>query len=1236
MGTKALDMARLPDPQSSQAVLIGISDFEELPPLPAVAANVEDLANALAAPGLWRLPPENISCPQDLKAPFEVKKAVKEAASKATDTLLVYYGGHGLLDDHGKIHLAIASSTDDAESGVPYASIHKVVSDSNANRKIIILDCCYAERALHQAAGLELGLDNFETPGTAGMYLFFAATKNEKALVGSGRHTVFTGEFLKLLERGIVRGPRMISLRDIYDNMLSTFPSQAFPEPRLYGDLRSDGVVFGANPAWTPDAIPTLTPEPQTQDGVITAESLERDLLAEQQAAIRARPSIRHRFRRGGGASEEAPQLRIKVLGGDEIRGEFEVQITGRTGKSLTVRLTREVLDKALAARDEDDEADTEPLIQPRRTQTPMLEVLAWALMNRMLPPLVPARWSAHKIGNGYPPDSDVHDPGRRTHERRVVPTGADRVISGLISDESHVLLLGAGASGKTTIARSQAWARGDVHGDGVIWLDLTDPDDGAESVLLTLLGLPEHERYLLVVDNLQAQAPILRRHPVLDLVPCLIEAFGLRITLLATAWPGIERVLDVEEYFLEPVMTLSLGVIEQLIRELPKQDRRAVIDLAEGDIQVALVALDYYRDHHKVPNVPEVAEQLAHSSGADQLTDPRQRRLLYWFACLGALEIDIPQRYVASWREQEDRVAVKELLRRELIEPNDEAWSVGNSTRARLLMLYALSHWDSASTFESRGRLVYDHLRRMGPRHIRNTRAQLRLKYDQGQRGELGDLWVRCLDLTRQLEVLSEDDPTWGGNRVAGAFAAIALGAMDSDYTADVFATVAQSLDLLDPPTAAPSIGQDTAIVPAGPGALTRQSAAPSWPVAESASAADAELGRRLVLGVLLTAEAVAGKPTAARTRRFQKLVRQSVKIGGALGPADAPWVTAMIVSGVVQLQRGRRYDRIDDAVLWLSRTPEDGGAFREGWPIGRQGRQWQNFGNPADLDVFATAHCVKALHDGSQTIRNRVLQRGLTILREALPSLAEDGSEMVRAAAIATLLHCGDDWHEMVQDLGDLLRWAVIASQDEPEDGPAGAIRVVWAASMLLSVIPPIVMRELEPIVNRLLDVEEQEPADDNAPMYRQDHESVPDVVGAHEPLEPSVPPVSPSDPDESQSQSQPQPQPQSQADPETDSDAVLTALAAERLEIVKEAAATMQQEIRDQIAKRRTILRDMSDPEGFETINEVLTDYQNLKKVLDRAIRDLSATTIDQVVPRINALGLTIYRNSWQDIE
>ena len=49
----------LPDPRNSRAVLIGTSEYESLPQLEAVTANVEHLKALFSANDLWGLPPEN-------------------------------------------------------------------------------------------------------------------------------------------------------------------------------------------------------------------------------------------------------------------------------------------------------------------------------------------------------------------------------------------------------------------------------------------------------------------------------------------------------------------------------------------------------------------------------------------------------------------------------------------------------------------------------------------------------------------------------------------------------------------------------------------------------------------------------------------------------------------------------------------------------------------------------------------------------------------------------------------------------------------------------------------------------------------------------------------------------------------------------------------------------------------------------------------------------------------------
>ncbi|NEB67034.1 caspase family protein, partial [Streptomyces fulvissimus] len=71
----------------------------------------------------WNLPVANCTVLRDPASPRDLSRAVEEAAKEATDTLLVYYAGHGLIDWSGHFHLAVRSSERESvhDTAVPYA-----------------------------------------------------------------------------------------------------------------------------------------------------------------------------------------------------------------------------------------------------------------------------------------------------------------------------------------------------------------------------------------------------------------------------------------------------------------------------------------------------------------------------------------------------------------------------------------------------------------------------------------------------------------------------------------------------------------------------------------------------------------------------------------------------------------------------------------------------------------------------------------------------------------------------------------------------------------------------------------------------------------------------------------------------------------------------------------------------------------------------------------------------------
>src|SRR5690348_6073851 len=105
----------LPVPQESRAVLVGTHHYSCLENLPAVRQNLARLSDRLCYQTVWVLARQDcivLEQPQDQKSVLSV---VEDAAKSATDTLLIYYAGHGLpdLNDGTALYLAFPDSSPD-------------------------------------------------------------------------------------------------------------------------------------------------------------------------------------------------------------------------------------------------------------------------------------------------------------------------------------------------------------------------------------------------------------------------------------------------------------------------------------------------------------------------------------------------------------------------------------------------------------------------------------------------------------------------------------------------------------------------------------------------------------------------------------------------------------------------------------------------------------------------------------------------------------------------------------------------------------------------------------------------------------------------------------------------------------------------------------------------------------------------------------------------------------------
>jgi Caspase domain len=222
----------LPNLEASRAVLIGTARYEHLVQLPNVANNLRDLTTLLSRPDVWGIPAENCIVIADPLQPIDIVGPLARAAEAAKDTLIVYYAGHGLLDEERSLYLALTgSSADGADyTATAYRVIRKRVFESPAMRKIVILDCCYAARAF----GMGDTIANITEKATIdGTYLLAAAAENKEALADPDEpHTAFTGEFIKLLREGITEGPEFFEMDYIYRKLHDILTNRNMPVPQ--------------------------------------------------------------------------------------------------------------------------------------------------------------------------------------------------------------------------------------------------------------------------------------------------------------------------------------------------------------------------------------------------------------------------------------------------------------------------------------------------------------------------------------------------------------------------------------------------------------------------------------------------------------------------------------------------------------------------------------------------------------------------------------------------------------------------------------------------------------------------------------------------------------------------------------------------------------------------------------------------------------------------------------------
>ncbi len=132
------------------ALLIGVSTYQlGLTPLPSAEKDIQALRRVLEAKEMGGF---NQVKPLVNPDPFLMQSEIEElfADRNKDDLLLLFYSGHGIKDDSGKLYFATCltkkSPTGELQksTAVPASFVQEIMSNSRSRRQVVMLDCCYS------------------------------------------------------------------------------------------------------------------------------------------------------------------------------------------------------------------------------------------------------------------------------------------------------------------------------------------------------------------------------------------------------------------------------------------------------------------------------------------------------------------------------------------------------------------------------------------------------------------------------------------------------------------------------------------------------------------------------------------------------------------------------------------------------------------------------------------------------------------------------------------------------------------------------------------------------------------------------------------------------------------------------------------------------------------------------------------------------------------------------------
>ncbi len=143
------------------------------------------------------------------------------------DLLLLFFSGHGIKDEKGKLYLATSITYKHPQGGlakssaVPTGFIHEIMNNCRSKRQVVILDCCFSGAFAEGLLAKDDGFIDIKTQlGGEGRAVLTSSTSTQYSFEQQGTDlSIYTRYIIEGLENGEadLNNDGMISVDELHE-----------------------------------------------------------------------------------------------------------------------------------------------------------------------------------------------------------------------------------------------------------------------------------------------------------------------------------------------------------------------------------------------------------------------------------------------------------------------------------------------------------------------------------------------------------------------------------------------------------------------------------------------------------------------------------------------------------------------------------------------------------------------------------------------------------------------------------------------------------------------------------------------------------------------------------------------------------------------------------------------------------------------------------------------------------